>query len=266
MSTEGRVVVVTGASGGIGQAICSRLVAEGYAIIAQYHRGEEKAKHLRDRVNDAGGHLSLVRADLREQDAVDRIAAEAARAEEDGLVLHGLVNNAAKLLSPSFLDTTPKDFDEYFAINVKAPLFLSQALMPRIRTGGAIVNVSSASAHFSSSGDLVYAMSKAALESLTVNMAEAIAPSGVRVNYVIPGFTNNGHRAFGDERVREYMSSFSVLGNVSQPADVAAGVHFLLSDESSRTTGTGLDVSGGSTLGARGRRENSVSALLDREA
>jgi len=118
-----------------------------------------------------------------------------------------------------------------------------------MRTGGSIVNISSAGAHFSSPGDIVYSMTKAAVESLTANAAEALAPLGIRINNVVPGFTDNGHPAFQIPQAREYMSSFAVLGDVSQPGAVADAVGFLLSGRASRTTGSTLDASGGSILG-----------------
>ncbi|WP_242088857.1 SDR family NAD(P)-dependent oxidoreductase [Microbacterium lacticum] len=220
------------------------------------------ASHLARGPCKAGAECFIVRADLREPGSVDALLETVTWAEGQGRTVRGLVNCAAKLLSPSFAKTKPEDFDDYFAVNVKAPLFLAQALVPHMTGGGSIVNVSSASAHFSSPGDLVYAMSKAALESLTANAAEAVAAEGVRINHVIPGFTDNGHRAFNVPAARDYMSSFSVLGGISQPEEVAAAVLFLLSEEASRITGTGIDVSGGSTLGARGHRAGSISQFL----
>lgn len=143
-----------------------------------------------------------------------------------GYTVAALVNNATRLLGPSFGETTPAQFDAYFALNARAPFLLAQELCRRMTAGGGVVNVSSASAHFSSPGDIVYAMSKAALESLTRNMAEAAAARGIRVNTVVPGFTDNGHPGFHDPAVRSYMGSFAVLGGVSAPEDVAEGVRF----------------------------------------
>lgn len=262
MTANPGAVVVTGASGGIGRAVCERLAEEGHAVIAQYRSNHAAALALEARLSASGAHCALVRADLHEPESVDLIAERVAETASAGWRLRGLVNNAAKLLSPSFSETTPNDFDEYFTINVKAPLFLTQRLVPMMKNGGSVVNVSSANAHFSSPGDLVYAMSKAALESLTINMAEDVARAGVRVNYVIPGFTDNGHAAFRVSEVREYMSSFAALGGIADPAVVAEAVLFLISDRSCRTTGVGLDVSGGMTIGARGQRAGSVRTLI----
>ena len=258
------LAVVTGATGGIGGAAAVALARAGYAVLAHYGTRSDRAEELRGRIVAEGGRCHLVSSDLGTAGGIAPVGAavDALLAQDPGLELRLLVNNAAKLLGPSFFDATPEAFDEYFAINTRAPLFLAQRLVRSMTAGGSIVNVSSASAHFSSPGDIVYAMSKAAVESLTRNLAEAVASRGIRVNAVIPGFTDNGHPAFGDEAVREYMSSFSVLGGVSDPETVADAIVFLASDAARRTTGALLDVTGGSTLGARGSRSHSVKHLL----
>ncbi len=259
--TERYLAVVTGATGGIGSAICRRLSADGYAVIAHYRDNHDAAHALADSL---GPHCHLVSADLSTMPGVYRVltAVNDVLERHDGYVLRALVNNAAKLLGPAFFDATAEQFDHYFSINTRAPFFLAQGLTRCMLPGGSVVNISSASAGFSSPGDIVYAMSKAAVESLTRNMAEAIAPLGLRANTVIPGFTNNGHPAFDDPEVRRYMSSFSVLGDVGTPETVAHAVAFLVSDEAKRTTGAAIDVSGGSVLGARGERAAGVGSLL----
>ena len=155
------------------------------------------------------------------------------------------------MLSPSFAATSASDFDRYFSLNVRAPFMLTRHLAELMVEGGSVVNVSSAAAHFSSPNDITYAMSKAALEAMTVHAAPELARRGIRINTVIPGFTDNGHPAFDDPNVLAHMSSFAVMGGVASPSVVADAVSFLVSDQSSRTTGSSLDVSGGSTIGAR---------------
>ncbi|TFD11651.1 SDR family oxidoreductase [Cryobacterium sp. TMT1-2-2] len=247
------LAVVTGASGGIGRATALRLHAAGYAIVAHYFTNEASAKSLKSEIDSDGGHCFLARADLATAQGLQALV-EAVNTVLDSalqLQLHALVNNAARLLGPSFGTATIDQFDEYFALNARAPFFLTQTLAQRMAPGGSIVNISSAGVHFSSPSDIVYAMSKAAVESLTANAAEALAAHRIRINTVIPGFTDNGHDAFNNPDVLAYMSGFSVLGGVSRPSLVAEAVLFLLSENAGRTTGTTLDVSGGSTLGAR---------------
>lgn len=258
------LVVVTGSTGGIGRAICRRLTEDGYSVLAAYGRNHDALRLLKAELLDSGGSIHTAPSDLSHPDgvrelvdAVDRVIAD------NGHTLHGLVNNAALLTGPSMHEATPEQFDQYFGVNTKAAFFLTQALANRMDQGGSIVNISSASAHFSSPGDIVYAMSKAALEALTRNAAEAFAPQRIRVNNVVPGFTDNGHPAFHDPKVREYMSSFAVLGGVADPMAVAEAVSFLVSDRSSRTTGSSIDVTGGSTLGARIGRHASVRHLVE---
>lgn len=260
-----RIAVVTGATGGIGSAICKQLAQDGYSIVAIYQTNSAAARSLEHALREAGHECRTLAVDLSSVAGISAVVdyVDLLVRTHPGYELRALVNNAALLLGPSFPDAKPSDFDEYFHVNVRAPFFLAQQLTQRMSTGSGVVNISSSSAHFSSPGDIVYAMSKAALESLTRNMAEAVADRGIRVNSVVPGFTDNGHPAFQDKAVREYMAGFSVLGDVAAPTTVADAVSFLLSKRASRTTGTSLDVSGGSTLSARGKhRADGVAALI----
>lgn len=255
-----KLAVVTGASGGIGAQIVETLISDGFFVVAQYHRNELGAAELLER---ASGRCELVQADLATVDGITAVVdAVRNQASTSHMQVAALVNNAGKLLGPSFADATPESFDAYVDVNTKAPFFLTQKLSQDMPAGASVVNISSASAHIASAGDIVYAMTKAALESLTRNMAEALAPRGIRVNAVIPGFTDNGHPAFTDEQAVAYMSSLSALGGVAAPSAVADAVSFLVSDRSYRTTGSTIDVTGGMTLHPRPHRQGSVRDLL----
>lgn len=263
-STSIPAVVVTGGSGGIGAAVCKLFSDSGYLVIAQYHPMDtERAHRLRDSLLSNGGRCEIVEADFLEPESVDNVvsAVDSLDRSRGDFNLTTLVNCAGLLLGPSFEAATMDEFDTYFAVNTRAPFFLSQALVKRMDGGGSIVNVSSAAAHFSSPDDIIYAMSKAAIESLTKNMAEAVAQMQVRVNAVIPGFTNNGHPAFQQSGLVENMGRYSVLGGVSDPETVAQAIYFLASDSARRSTGAILDVSGGSTLGS-----HSAGATISRDS
>lgn len=264
MSSVRETVVVTGASGGIGSAICRRLAADGYGVIAQYRSRADAAQALRASLEEQGVPCDLVGADLATTDGVESLVTHVRlRTErEPGIRIRALVNNAGRLLGPSLPDATPDSFDRFVAVNLRAPFFLTQGLAPLMGPGGSVVNISSASAHIASAGDLVYAMTKSGLESLTKNLALALAPAGIRVNAVLPGFTDNGHPAFSDEAARAYMGGLSALGGVAAPEDVADAVAFVVSDAASRTTGSLLDVTGGMTLSPRPHAAGSVKDVL----
>lgn len=257
-------VLVTGATGGIGQSICRVLSQAGYSIVAHYHQDERGARVLREAISAEGGRCQTVQADLRTPNGPYQLAETtlALTDADSGTFLYGVVNNAAVLTGPPFEETSVDAFDEIFSVNVRAALLLIKELVSSMPYGGSIVNVSSASAHISSPGNPLYAMSKAALESMTRNLAERTAPLGVRINAVVPGFTDNGHPAFNDPVALAYMSSFASLGGVAQPDVVALAVRFLLSPESGRTTGSLLDVSGGTTLAPRGGRASSIRDVV----
>ncbi len=262
MTADG-LAVVTGATGGIGSEIAKTLAADGFYVIAQYRHSRDAAAQVQSDIVERAGRCDLVEADLATTEGLEALV-DAVRSRTGALELPvaALVNNAARMLGPSFSQATPDLFDEFVNVNTKAPFFLAQSLSTGMRPGGSIVNISSASAHIASAGDIVYAMTKAALESLTKNMAEALAPRGIRVNAVVPGFTDNGHPAFTDDRATAYMGSLSMLGGVAKPAAVADAVSFLVSDKSYRTTGAMLDVTGGMTLHPRPNRHASVRDLL----
>ncbi|MBU8579699.1 SDR family oxidoreductase [Brevibacterium luteolum] len=244
---------MTGSTGGIGRATCIRLAHDGYDIVGHYSSRRTDATRLQAEVESVGRRATMIQADLITSEGLDKLVRVVlSLLQNDSTTrLVGLVNNAARLLGPNFDEATLEQFDEYIALNTKAPFFLTQRLAAHIPAGGSIVNVSSVATRFSSSGDIVYAMSKAALEAMTFHAAEALAARGIRINTVMPGFTDNGHEAFENLKVRDFMSSFSVLGGVASPVNIADAIAFLISDAAARTTGSVLDVSGGSALGRR---------------
>ncbi|WP_331717358.1 SDR family NAD(P)-dependent oxidoreductase [Yinghuangia sp. ASG 101] len=165
-------------------------------------------------------------------------------------VLDILVNNAAATTpgdAPE--DVSPEQIDAIFAVNAKAPFLLVQRALGLIPDGGRIVNISSAATRMAMPPQVVYAMSKGALDQLTLHLARHLAPRRITVNSVLPGATDNGSAAFRMPEVREPMSQLSAFKRLGEPDDVADVVVFLATDRARWITGTSLDATGGSLLG-----------------
>jgi NAD(P)-dependent dehydrogenase (short-subunit alcohol dehydrogenase family) len=235
--------VVTGAASGIGQAVALRLLDDGADVVA-VDFNEVGLK----RVAESGGHP--LAADLARAD--DRKSVIAAAEGCDYLV------NAAGIirLSPIF-EAPPEDWRDIFAVNAEAVFFLCQAIGPRMRPGGAIVNLSSTSAKASGTTEAaIYAASKAAVISMTRSFAYALASRPVRVNAVCPGITDTPMQdRVLDEVARLRGTTFDALaqgrlsgvplGRTSSPAECAGLINFLLREESGYMTGQAINFSGG---------------------
>jgi NAD(P)-dependent dehydrogenase (short-subunit alcohol dehydrogenase family) len=242
----GKVVVVTGATAGIGDATARRLAAEGAALVLSGRSQERGAAIAREL------GATFVAGDLVEAEVPDRIVAAAV--DRHGRV-DALVNNAAIDHTGDLLETPADEVRKLFEVNVFAALRMLQAagrVMAR-GGGGAIVNVSSRLASIGVPTMSVYSASKGALLALTRAAAVELAPQGIRVNAVAPGMTRTSlfEAWLAAEPDRE-ASLGRVLGGIPQrrlaePGDVAAAIAYLASDESGHVTGASLPVDGGYT-------------------
>jgi NAD(P)-dependent dehydrogenase (short-subunit alcohol dehydrogenase family) len=238
---EGRVVLVTGASRGVGAVTVARLLESGARVIAV-------SRTLADRRTDQVLELA---ADLADPASSPEVVA--AGLEAFGR-LDALVNNAALDLAAPLLETSVDDAQRIFAVNALAPLWMIQAAAPAIaERGGAIVNVTSRLAHIGVAEMAVYGASKGALRALTHGAAVELAPMGIRVNAVAPGMTETPlFSEWLEERpdpaaARADVEGRIPLGKLATPEDVAAAILFLLSDSAAHITGVTLPVDGGYT-------------------
>lgn len=238
-SLSGKVAIVTGASAGIGRAIADRLAQEGATVVVNYGRSADKAKEVVAAIESGGGEAFAVEADMSQ-------VAEARRLVRDTVRRFGrldiLVNNAGITLAKSLAETTEEDYDAVFAVNAKGPYFALQEAVGVIQNGGRIVNVSSGGTHMGVPGATAYLGSKAALEQFTRGLAHELAPRGVTVNTVSPGFTDT---AMLWDSFREAGAQMSPLKRLGTPRDIADVVAFLVSDEGRWLTGQTLHASGG---------------------
>ncbi|OKJ50384.1 short-chain dehydrogenase [Streptomyces sp. CB02009] len=252
-STEplaGRTALVTGGSRGIGRAIALRLGADGARVGVHYASNEAAAKETVAVIEAAGGSAFALRAELGVPGDADALWA-AFDAETDGD--HGLdilVNNAG-IAGPGLIhEVEEADYDRVFAVNAKAPFFIIQKGLDRLRDGGRIINISSGVTKVAFPGMTSYAAAKGAVEVLTLTLAQTLGSRGITVNAVSPGTIETDiHPWMADPDAKAHAAAFSVFDRVGQPGDVADVVGFLASDDSRWITGQSIDASGGSGLG-----------------
>jgi NAD(P)-dependent dehydrogenase (short-subunit alcohol dehydrogenase family) len=243
----GKTALVTGASRGIGRGIAERLGRDGARVAVHYGTNEEAAKETVAAIESAGGSAFAIGVELGTPGDAERVWAEFDR-HADGVDI--LVNNAGIGSSRPFEEIEEKEYDRLFAVNAKAPFFLTRLGADRLRDGGRVVNISSGLARSALMPDLLaYSMTKAALDVLTRDLSKLLGPRGITVNSVAPGVIDTDNTAeflHGTEDGQAQAAAFSALGRVGTPADVADVVAFLASDDGRWVTGHWLDATGGS--------------------
>ncbi|WP_433171991.1 SDR family NAD(P)-dependent oxidoreductase [Actinoallomurus sp. CA-150999] len=241
---QGKSALVTGGTSGIGRAAAIALAELGAHVVISGRdavRGEQAVQEIRS----AGGQADFVAADLHDEASARSLAVQAR-----DLVGHVdiLVNNAGIYPFSATHETSEKDFDAVFALNVKAPYFLVAELAPRMaeRGDGAIINLSTMAAEFGVAGTSLYGASKAALVLMTKVWAAEYGPYGVRVNAVSPGaIRTEGTAKMGEDFDR--LAAQAPAGRPGTAEEVADAITFLATDRSSFVHGAVLSVDGGRT-------------------
>jgi glucose 1-dehydrogenase len=249
----GRVVLVTGASSGIGREIAVRLGAAGGAIAVNYHSHPEQAQAVVDEIAGAGGRAMAVRADVANADDVGRMV-DAVRDDLGGLDV--LVNNAGMEMRKPILDVTAEEWDRVLGVNLRGAFLCLQAAarVMAARGGGSIVNISSVHEQLAFPGFAPYAASKGGLQMLMRTAALELAEHGIRVNNVAPGAiaTPINQDEWSDPAKLQALQAIIPLRRVGAPAEVAEAVLFLASDRSSYVTASTYFVDGGLARFAQG--------------
>jgi glucose 1-dehydrogenase len=244
---ESRVTLITGGGRGIGRATALRLARDGHDIAFSYLGDEAAAADTAAAVRELGRRCVAVRMDTADEADVDRLFD--VTLAELGTVT-GLVNNAG-LTGPltRLVDADAADIRRVVEVNVVGYLLCCRRAAREMgkRGGGAIVNVSSGAATRGSPNEYVhYAGAKAAVDSITVGLAQELGPAGIRVNSVQAGVTRTRiHADMGDPDRAEKRGALLPLGRPAEPEEIAAAIVWLLSDEASFTTGAVLRVAGG---------------------
>lgn len=249
---EGKTALVTGASQGIGRAVAYKLASQGAFVVVHGNRSIEAADQLVREIESAGGRAAALQADLSRADAPGIIGAKLdellhSRLNDPGLDI--LINNAGTLKREPIESVTPEQFDLTLTVNLKAPFFLIQQLLPRLRDHGRIINISSMGTRVAFASMAAYAPAKAGLEALTRILAAHLGPRGVTVNAVLPGLTDTAMNPLqaDSELARQAIASIA-LGRLGQPDDIAEVIAFLASDEARWVTAQCIEVSGGQRI------------------
>lgn len=244
MRLDGRRALVTGGSKGLGFASSVALAGAG-ADVTLVARTESEVEEAAAEIRDGGGTATAAALDITDvETAAEWVAAQAP--------FNILVNNAGTNRPGPFVETRIKDYDDVFAINVRAAFFMSQAVAKRmIETGttGSIINMSSQMGHIGAARRTVYCATKHAMEGFTRAMAAELGPHGIRVNTICPTFVETPMTKpfFEDKAFSDWVMARIKVGRLGKLEDVMGAVAYLASDAASLMTGSSLMLDGGWT-------------------
>ncbi len=236
-----KVAIVTGSSDGIGRAIAERLAQDGATIVVNYGKSADKAKQVVVGIEEKGGKAVAIQADMSKVGDVGRLVKDTVRIFGR---LNILVNNAGMFMYKPLVEMTEEEFDRMFALNTKGPYFALQEAAKIIQEGGRIVNISTDGTHIGFAGATAYLGSKGALEQFTKGLAHELAPKGITVNTVSPGYTDTAMLP-ADPTFRQIGEQASPLKRLGIPKDIADVVAFVVSEEARWLTGQNIHAGGG---------------------
>jgi len=238
---EGKVIVITGAGGGIGEGYAKIFAGKGMKVVVA-EINEENGKRVADEINASGGTVLFVKTDVSDEESCKAAAAKAI--EEFGAINY-LVNNAAifgGMEIKGYLDVDMNYLNKFMAVNMHGALLMARAVVPHMKKGSAIVNQSSTAAWMNVG---FYGVAKLALNGITTSLANELGWRKIRINAIAPGPTDTqALRGTVGDYADELVKSMPIK-RLGTPEDMASAVLFLLSDEASWITGHILNVDGG---------------------
>ncbi len=244
-----KVMIITGASRGIGAATAVAAANQGYRVCVNYHSDRISAEKVVHQITESGGSAIAIQADISDESAVVGLFKQSCEAMGPPTVL---VNNAGILETGSISSINSARLQRVFALNVFGAFYCAREAVKLMSTdcggvGGSIVNVSSVAAKMGSPDEYIdYAASKGAVDTMTIGLAKEVAGQGIRVNAVRPGVIHTDIHASGGEPDRVNRVSKSVpMKRGGEPEEIAAAILWLASDEAAYCTGSFIDVSGG---------------------
>lgn len=243
---KNKVVLVTGASKGIGASIAKHFAAEGAKVIVNYVSSKEDADKVVLEITSKGGAAIAVQGDVSNESEVAKLFE---KAKSTFGTLDILVNNAGIYQYEPIEDVSEKSFLKQFNINVLGSIFAIQESLKLFGTkGGNIINISSEASNFPLPTGSVYSATKAAMDALTISLSKEFSGRNIRINSILPGIVDtegsNSAGFIGSEAEKKFVAT-TPLGRTGQPEDIAKVAVFLASDEAGWITGQKISVTGG---------------------
>lgn len=249
-----KIALVTGSSRGLGKNTALTLAKKGVDVIVTYHSNAQEAHHVVSAIEEIGAKAIALELDTSNTKTFDGFVGQVKQSLQDKWQTQNfdfLVNNAGTGVYAPFAETTEEEFDHLMNIHVKGVFFLTQKLLPLIKDGGRIVNISSGLARFALPGYAAYASMKGAIEVLTRYMAKELGSRQIAVNVVAPGAieTDFGGGSVRDNpEINSFIASQTALGRVGLPDDIGGAIAALLSEDNRWVNAQRIEVSGGQFL------------------
>lgn len=233
-----KIVLVTGASRGIGRDIAEKLAQNGYQVIANYNKSEEKAKELKEE----NPNIDIYKADVSKRDEVHKMVEYIIQKYKK---IDVLVNNAGISISGLFTDVTDEEWNKIINNNLYSVFCTTQEVLPNMiaRKEGCIINISSIWGIVGSSCETIYSVTKAGVDGMTKSLANELGPSNIRVNSIAPGIIdtemNSSYTSDEIEKIKEEIP----LERIGKKSDISKCIEWLINDE--YTTGQIISINGG---------------------
>ncbi|MFB8327606.1 SDR family NAD(P)-dependent oxidoreductase [Bacillus wiedmannii] len=229
---KGKVALVTGASRGIGRSIALHLAQAGALVVVHYSKRKEEAESIVDKIKQDGGAAFAISADLSTFNGINNLYLmmdQSLQKHIGNTTFDILVNNAGIGQILTLEESTEESFDEVMNINVKAPFFIIQKALPRLKDGGRIINISSFVTRVATPSVFAHSISKGAINTLTHTLAQQLGARGITVNAILPGIINTEMNAetLRNKDGQKYAAGLSTFNRWGEPNDIADIVGFL---------------------------------------